>query len=203
MKHSATSLLAILFSISALFMSCSGSPKHPAELATADSLNQVMKSMDTLFLKVDSIEVKNDFEKLVHSLAYIQFNLKDTLPREDGLLLSHFFNLKRPLGYYVKLGGELNRKIKEEKERCLNLSHDLKHNTLNSKLDVTSCVKNERNHVTSLILSAEALLPAVANALKDYKELVPKIDSKVEEIKAKGGKEPPVTSNQSTDQDDD
>jgi hypothetical protein len=175
-----------------LLTSCSGSPKHPMELAAADSLNRVIKSIDSVVRKIDSVAIQKAFEKIDYSLRYIQFNQKDTIRKEDGLMLQRFFTAKRPLSVYIKLGGELNRKIKEEKERCKNLAHDLRHNTLNANLDAKTCVASEQAHVASLALSANTLGPAITEAMKSFEDLQPKVEIMVKALQAKGGKEPPA-----------
>ncbi len=203
MKNYLFCIWSLLCLTGIILTSCSGAPKHPVELAAADSLNRVIKSIDSVVHKIDSVAVKKAFEKIEYSLRYIQFNQKDTISKEDGLMLQRFFTAKRPLSVYMKLGKELNQKIKEEKERCKNLAHDLRHNTLNANLDAKACVANEQAHVGSLSLSATTLLPAITGALKSYEELQPRVESMVNNLKAKGGKEPPASVKSTKEEEED
>jgi hypothetical protein len=174
------------------FSSCFSSPKHPAELATADSLCKVIAPMDSLFRKTDSLVVKKMFADIDYKLAYIRYNQKDTVLTAEAAILTRYYNAKIVAGIYLKLGGELQRKIKEEKERCANLAHDLRHNTLKSSLDPRTCVEGERMHQASLSLSLNTMGPALLEARRAYKELTPKVDTIIDSLKAKGGQEPPA-----------
>jgi hypothetical protein len=185
------SILILLLPLAIAFASCSGAPKHPAELASADSLNRSMISIDSVFRRIDTVAVRKAYEKITYSLGYIQYNLKDTLPREEGLFLSGFYYVRRPLGICTKAAKELRQKIKEELTQCGNLAHDLRHNTLSEKLDPKTCIRKEREHVMALAASAGTLAPAVFQAMKTYEEKFSGVQTKVDELKAKGGKEPP------------
>jgi hypothetical protein len=178
--------------VSILLTSCFSNPKHPAELASADSLCKVLTPLDSLFRKTDSTEVKKIYAEVDNNLAYVQFNNKDSLTQDAGLLLSRYYNAKIILGVYVKLGGDLFRKIKEEKIRCTDLAHDLRHNTLKETLDPRMCVDSEKSHVASLAMSVSALRPELDRSLSTYKELNPKMITWMAALKSKGGVEPPA-----------
>jgi hypothetical protein len=178
-----------IFCLSSL-QSCSGDPKHPAELASADSLAKVVHTADSIFKTVDSLTVKKTLQQINYSLAYIQLNQKDTIDREEGRLLLNFYQLKRPLYVFTKHKSELSLKIVEQKQQSQNLAHDLRHNTLDAKLNIGNCLQDERRHAAPIIYSSETLVTAINEALKKFKEQYPLIESRVNALKAKGGKEP-------------
>ncbi len=184
--------LFILFFLSGIltFPSCTGDPKHPSELASADSLNRTMKIADSLFRSMDSVKIKQSLFQINYSLAFIQLNQKDTINREEGQLLLNFYNLKRPLTAFSKQKKEIEQKIRQEKEQCADLAHDLKHNTLDPKLNLAACLKNERKRVEAITSFCTIVAPAVAESMKHFKELYPRIEARVNQLKAKGGKEP-------------
>jgi hypothetical protein len=160
--------------------------------------------MDSLFRKTDSLAIKKMFADIDYKLAYIQYNQKDTLRTPEAAILTRYYNAKIVAGIYIKLGGELQRKIKEEKQRCANLAHDLRHNTLKSSLDPKTCVEGERMHQASLSISVNALGPALLEAQKAYKELTPQVETFIGGLKAQGGQEPPADMlNKADDKDND
>ncbi len=205
-----TACFSFLVLLAALgFTSCSGVSKHPIELASADSLSKAVEVIDSVFKKIDTAAVHKAYDLLSSNLRYIKFNLedptrKDTITRDERLFLTQFFNVKRVLGICTSDGRELLKKIHEEEIQCTSLAHDLRHNTLSEKLDAKTCLLREKQHVTALSNSAGMLAPAVLNAFKTYQEKMEGVLDKVKQLKATGGKEPPVlTGKKRTDDEDD
>jgi hypothetical protein len=184
-------LLSVLFlSVTLMFLSCSSSPKHPAELAAADSLKKVIRTTDSVFRRIDSLAVNSTLHQITYCLAYIQLNQKDTIDKADGRTLLNFYQLKRPLSVFSKHRKEIEHKLAEQKLQCENLVHDLTHNTLDPKLDLSACLQNERRRVASIAGSTSFLTDAVSDALKKFKEQYPNLEGRMNTLKAKGGKEP-------------
>jgi len=190
MRNAGFLLFAISFFGILAFPSCSGDSKHPSELASADSLCKVLKTADSLFNSMDSAVVTKSLQQINYSLAYIQQNQKDTIGRAEGKMLLEFYKIKRPLIAYSKQKKEVANNMHQEKEQCENLSHDLKHNTLDTKLDLKTCLQNERSRVAAISSFCSAIAPAVSRSMKNFKDLYPQIETRVNQLKAKGGKEP-------------
>jgi hypothetical protein len=196
-------ILFLLMTLALAFHSCSNSPKHPAELATADSLCRVAKASDSVLNTIDTLEVKKMLKQLNYSLAYIQLNRKDTLSRGEGAQLSSFYILKKPLTIFLKKQQEIRIKNKLELEQCRNLMHDLQHNTLEAKLDAHACMEKERLRSEAISHSLASIFPSIHEIIKRYREQYTPIEAQVNELKAKGGTEPISPENTSGKDDDD
>jgi hypothetical protein len=196
-------ILFLLINLALAFHSCSNTPKHPAELAAADSLCRVAKATDSVLNTQDTMEVKKMLKDLSYSLAYIQLNRKDTLSRGEGVQLSSFYILKKPLNIFLKKQHEIRVKNKLELEQCRNLAHDLQHNTLDAKLDARQCLEKERLRSDAISKSLASIFPSIHEIIKSFREQYPPIEARVKELKAKGGTEPPQTENNAGKDDDD
>ena len=184
-----TSLLALVI-IMDLLTSCNGSPKHPAELASADSLCRVLKTMDSTYKHTDTLLLRKTLRSITYNLAYIQLNGKDTLSKEEGLRLMRYNSLKRPLRIYLQTNRLVAENIDKEKKQCENLAHDLKHNTLDSKLSASSCLMTEMRRVASLSNTVGSIYPTLKRTLLQTASFDSVIVKEVDMLKAKGGKEP-------------
>ncbi|MFI5149006.1 MAG: hypothetical protein ACHQRM_04685 [Bacteroidia bacterium] len=175
---------------SALLLSCSSSPKHPAELVSADSLYLVVKKLDSLRKHTDTVQIRKALRAVTYNLAYIQLNRTDTLSKEEGYRLSRYNNLKKPFLVYLSTNRLLAENIDKEKKQCENLAHDLRHNTLDSKLDAHNCLMTEMRRVAGLCNSAGSIFPMIQQTFTQITSLDSVIVKEVDALKAKGGKEP-------------
>jgi hypothetical protein len=183
--------------------SCSNSPKHPVELAVADSLLHASRSTDSLLRAVDTTEVKKMIWQLSYDLAYIQFNRKDTLSQEEGVILSSFYLLKKPLSIFLKKHEEIRRFNKTVRSQAENLQHDLLHNSFDEKLSLQNCLTSERHRAEAVSLALASIFPSITQIIQTYRDQVSAIEARVQSLKKEGGKEPPDSSLANEKEDDD
>ncbi|HXC04116.1 MAG TPA: hypothetical protein VNZ86_05140 [Bacteroidia bacterium] len=173
-----------------LLYSCSGSPKNPAELVSADSLCHVVSKLDSACKHTDTLSIRKTLRAVTYNLAYIQLNRTDTLSREEGYRLARYNSLKKPLLMYLLSMKEIKDHIEEEKKQCENLAHDLRHNTLAPKLDARTCLNTEMRRVAGLCNSAGSIFPALKQTLIQISSMDSSIVPEVGRLKSRGGKEP-------------
>jgi hypothetical protein len=194
--------LLIVAGAFALF-SCNNSPRHPAELSVSDSLVHAARNTDSLLHTVDTVEIQKMISKLSYDLAYIQFNHKDTLSHEEGITLSSFYLLKKPLSIFLKKQEEIRRLNKAARRQAENLQHDLLHNSFDEKLNLQNCLASERRRAEAVSRALASVFPSIVEIMKSYRDQAPGIEARVQSIKAQGGKEPPDTSPGNDKEDDD
>lgn len=170
--------------------SCKENIYH-TEVATLDSLAVVLENAEKSMMSIDSVETDKAYTEIISNLKLIQSELKDTITRDDALLLSDYREIRKTLGRFNEGKNKLKSEVPFTKEQLSNLSKDLKKGLVPED-KVKEYYMVEFTEAVKLQQEMESTVTSVINSLNKYNKLKPEVDhfiARMEENNLKSEKE--------------
>lgn len=167
-------LFLLLVSAAGLCMvSCSdNSERYKKEIAELDSLVKELDKAEIQFKAIDSEKVALTYGGLDELMEQTTELIKDTLQKDEAILLSDFRSIKKPLREFKMRSSILKTEIVVTKDQLTHLSHDLKNGLLKEE-DISKYVQSESDLAKTLIQSLNIISTIIPQQLAKYDSLKP------------------------------
>jgi len=157
-----------------------------AEDKLAD-LGALESKLDTVYQKVESIDSARSMEAVIEfekNIEIIQYDLKDTFPRETAFFVDEYYRLKKALRNFAKDYNALAQETAISKNQLKNLRKDAE-NGLVEKEQFNDYLELEKENVNKLYEVSNSIIPPMQKALPIFEAKNPKIDSIIQAYQAK------------------
>jgi hypothetical protein len=191
-------LSALVFSL----FSCKSKVDFSAEVKLADSLRTEIRSAAAEFYKIDSARVEKAAGTVDGYLRYITENLKDTISKEEAVLLSDFKGVKKSFGKYEKSKKHINKYYGYNVKQLENLSHDLKENIIEVRDSAQKYLAAEQSANAELVSLMKLHTQIIPSELTRFDSLKGKVEELIRKIN-KGTVPPDLLKNVEKVEDDD
>jgi hypothetical protein len=178
--------LSYLFTIlSAITLLIACGPNIPQEkMDELSALDQRLDSVILLVESVDSARAVNAVGTFEKNLKIIQYELKDTFPRETAFFVDSYYRLKKALRNFAKDYNTLSSEIVISKRQLANLRNDAE-NGLVEEQQFNDYLVLEKENIDKLEEVSESIIIPMQKALPLFEEKNPRIDSLIQAYKAK------------------
>lgn len=174
--------MRILLSFSLLLclglISCGPDPKFASRIAELDSLSLQLHTARDLYNTIDSAGAKLIFDEVNKTLGKVNELVKDTLTREQAMLISQYRMIKKPLKEYLQRLPVTQKEIAVTAKQLKDLSHDLSKGLIPEK-DADLHVKKESELARLLINTLNMSHESVGMCREQFNALNPRMDSLV------------------------
>ena len=175
-------LSVFLFASFIIFSACGPKQDFTQEIKTTDSLKQELQASAKEFSKLDSVQIKQVRKSIDAYLGFITNNIKDTVERNDALLLSHFKSVNKNLGKYMRTHAEINRNYKHNVKQLDDLAYDLSNRNIGSSDSAKKYVLSEKEANEKLIAAMKLHTRVVPVELKKYDSLKVEVETFIKKI---------------------
>jgi len=173
--------LSLLFSVA--LWSC-GPQISDEKMAELDELDAKLDSSSQLLNSVDSARAMQAVQTYEKNLHYIQYDLKDTLPREEAFFVDSYYRLRKIMRKYGENYTNLSNEIVSAEQQLTNLRKDVKNGLIEAE-QFDEYLTLERENVESIFYATKGLIEPFKKALPLYQEKNPRIDSLINSFEAK------------------
>lgn len=186
MKNKFYNFLFLLFAILTISISCKNTKNHP-QLATIDSLNLVIDTIEKTINTVDSAEVTKTYVEYQKNIKQIKLYFNDQ--KEDSLwsTITAYGVIRKPLKEYKKNISEFFNNIKYSRKQLDSLRTDIKADNI-SEEKVKAYTKSEAEAVNSLNQQVKIIIPHTVEMMHLFDSLNPKVIIIIDKLKKSGAK---------------
>jgi hypothetical protein len=186
-------IICLVFSASIFLSSCNnGSERYRNEIAMLDSLVLALEKAEGQFKSIDSEKVVKTYSALNELLEQTGELIKDTLKKEEAVLLSDFRSIRKPLKEYKSRVTILKTEIGVTKDQLSHLSHDLRKGLMKEE-DVDKNVQSEVTLAKTLLSSITIMASIIPQQLSKYDSLQPLVLNFVKTKQESNTMKPPGT----------
>lgn len=182
MRYATNSVFVLLCTIVYLFTSCKPSADYTTEISVTDSLKKELVAVAAEFNKLDSQKVKTSRASIEAHLGFITANLKDTIDRNDALLLSNFKQVNKNLGKFTRTQNQLRKFYAHNVKQLDDLAYDLRNGNIENKDSAKYYVLTESEANRALINEMNLHIRVVPGELKKYDSLKPQVQNFIRKI---------------------
>jgi hypothetical protein len=169
-------LIFTLFFALGILLGCKEKTDNTAHIKLLDSLSvEVVNSMEK-FNKIDSLKVKETLNLVNQRLGQLGSVIKDTIEKEDAILISDFRACKKPLKEFQLKRSGLRKESGVTLKQLENLSRDLKKNLVPAA-DVKKFVEMEAELANLLLINLSSITESVQNSIQAADSLGPVIEA--------------------------
>lgn len=147
-------------------------------------LNQRLDSITLLVESVDSAKAINAVGSFEKNLKIIQYELKDTFPKETAFFVDSYYRLKKALRNFAKDYNTLKAEVLITEKQLQTLKYDAE-NGLVDEQQFNDYLQLERENIDKLEEVSESIIIPMQKALPLFEEKNPRIDSIIQAYKAK------------------
>lgn len=174
-----TLLFTCISLFSLLLCSCGPGDRYKDEVNTLDSLVVSLDKAEKLFNSIDSAGARKYYENVNAGLGHISELVKDTLSRDQAMLISQFRSVKKPLKDYLQRLSVTYEEIAVTRKQLQDLSHDISKGLMPEK-DIKHHVQKETELARLLINTLNMSHESMGVCMKRYEVINPRIDSLVQ-----------------------
>lgn len=159
-----------------LFMVSCGPHISKEKMAQIDKLSMQLDSVDQRVHAIDSARAMNAASIYEQNLAYMQYDLKDTLPREEAFFVDTYYRLRKGFRQYSASYNQISNEIRITKQQLEDLRFDAENGLLEEKhFDDYIALETENVHKVSS--AANDMMSKIELVLPLYEKKNPRIDS--------------------------
>ena len=175
-------LFATLTAIS-LLIACG--PNIPQEkMDELSALDQKLDSVILLVETVDSARAVNAVGTFEKNIEIIQYDLKDTFPRETAFFVDSYYRLKKALRNFARDYNMLSNELVIAEQQLKDLRTDAENGLIEVE-QFNDYLVLETENINELKAVSESIIPPMQKALPIFEEKNPRIDSIIQAYKAK------------------
>jgi hypothetical protein len=173
-----------LFAAAASFVlfSCKPSVDYTAELKATDSIKKELETAAVDFSRIDSNEVNEARLTIDAYLKFVTANIKDTIQRDDALMLSELKNVNKALGKYVRTRKDLKKYYRHNIKQLDDLAYDLQKNNIENRDSAKYFILTEKEANAQLISAMKMHLNVIPAQLKKFDSLKPIAENFINKI---------------------
>jgi len=152
------------------------------KLAQIDELESSLDSAAERIMKVDSamaFELVNTFED---RLAFLQYELKDTLPREEAFFVDGWFRMRKSVRKFSNSYVAIVNELKISQQQLKDLRFDAENGLVeNEQFD--DYVALEKENVEKVSYAAHDMMGSIEKIIPLYEKRLPRVDSLINTYK--------------------
>jgi hypothetical protein len=171
----------LIFTAFILF-SCKPKTDFGAEIKETDSLKTEIGKVAAGFNALDSAKIAVSENTIGAYLGYITQNLKDTISREEALLLSTFKSIKKSFGKYTKTKRDLRRFYAFNLKQIDDLRNDLKEGMIENKDSARKYLSSEIEANRELVRMMRLHSEIIPNEIGRFDSLRPQVEEIIKKI---------------------
>lgn len=172
-------LVSLLFVIS--IISC-GPKISDEKIAQINELESSLDSASERISKVDSamvFELVNTFED---RLSFLQYELKDTLPREEAFFVDGWFRMRKSVRKFSNSYLAVVNELRISQQQLKDLRFDAENGLLENE-QYDDYVALERDNVEKVSYAAHDMMSSIEKIIPLYEKRLPRVDSLINAYK--------------------
>jgi hypothetical protein len=155
-----------------VLFSCKPAVDFTDEIRKTDSLKTELVNATTGFYSLDSNKLNDAGVRINSYFSFINSNLKDTITKEEALLLSNLKNISKVVGKYMKTKKDLKLHYNFNVKQLENLAYDLQNKSIASKDSAKKFIMDEVIANGDLIHMMKMHMEKIPPKLKQYDSLM-------------------------------